>query len=203
VSGGTIARARSFWLRTGHRDRLTAQLEERIGRLHGTVLDVGGGRDAPHDDAWSAGVTRIRLDISLAHRPNVVADALRLPFGERCVDAVTMFEVLEHVANPWEAIDEAWRVLRPGGSLLGSAPLVWPIHGDPDDYFRFTEAGLRTLLHRFETASLSPIGNHYSAAWILVSARSRSARVLNPIIRGIGRRSDPRCPEGYVFSARR
>lgn len=203
MSSGTVARARAFWLRTGHRDRLTAQVRDRIGRLRGTVLDIGGGREAPHDDAWSAGTRRVRLDVSPKHGPDVVADALRLPFGDERVDAITMFEVLEHLASPWQAVDEARRVLRRGGTLLGSAPLIWPIHGDPDDYFRFTESGLRSLLRRFETVSLLPIGNHYSAAWVLVSARSRLARTLNPALRMIGRRADPRCPEGYVFSARR
>jgi SAM-dependent methyltransferase len=203
VSGGSIARARGFWTRTGHRDRLTAAVRGRIGALRGTVLDVGGGRDAPHDEAWNPSVRLIRLDVSAAHRPDVVADATRLPVGDGRLDAVTMFEVLEHVASPWAMIDEARRVVRPGGALLGSAPLVWPIHGDPDDYFRFTEAGLRAMLTGFEAVTVIPIGNHVSAAWILLSARSRIARSLNPALRGIGRRADPRCPEGYVFSARR
>lgn len=178
-------------------------LRERIGALRGTVLDVGGGRDAPHDDAWGPEARRFRLDISPAHAPDLVADVLRLPFADRGIDAVTMFEVLEHVPNPWEAIEEARRVLRPGGTLLGSAPLVWPIHGDPDDYFRFTDAGLRALLRGFDAVSVAPFGNHYSAAWILLAARSRVARSLNPAFRRLGGRTDPRCPEGYVFSARR
>jgi SAM-dependent methyltransferase len=203
VSSRPVDRARAFWRRTGHRDRLTAQVRRRIADLRGVVVDIGGGRDAPHDDAWDAGATRIRVDLSPAHAPDVVADALRLPFADERVDAVAMFEVLEHVARPWEAIEEAWRVLRPSGTLLGSAPLVWPIHGDPDDYYRFTEAGLRELLRRFEAVSVIPIGNHYSSAWILVAARSRVARSLNPLLRGIGRREDRACPEGYVFSARR
>jgi SAM-dependent methyltransferase len=114
-----------------------------------------------------------------------------------------MFEVLEHVPNPRTAIEEAGRVLREGGTLLGSAPLVWPIHGDPHDYFRFTDAGIRALLDGFRGVRLVPLGNHYSAAWIVVMARSRVARLLNPAMRRLGRRADPRCPEGYVFSASR
>ena len=196
-------RLRAFWLRTGHRERLTALLAERIPQLHGLVLDVGGGRDAPHDDAWPAEVRRLRIDVSPTHRPDVMGDAGHLPVRDGSVDAVTMFEVLEHVPNPWTAIEEAGHVLREGGTLLGSAPLVWPIHGDPHDYFRFTDAGIRALLHGFEDVRLVPIGNHYSAAWIVVTARSKVARLLNPAMRRVGRRADPRCPEGYVFSARR
>jgi SAM-dependent methyltransferase len=203
VFGRTTARAREFWTRTGHRERLTALLVPRIGLLEGRVLDVGGARDAPHDRAWNPRARRIRVDVSPAHRPDVVGDAHRLPFGNQALDVVTMFEVLEHLSEPWTAIEEARRVLRAGGTLLGSAPLVWPIHGDPDDYFRFTEAGLRVLLARFSEVSIAPIGNHYSAAWILVSARSRLARAFNPAVRRFGGRPDRGAPEGYVFSARR
>ena len=164
---------------------------------------MGGGRHAPHDSAWGTEVRRFRLDVSPVHRPHVVGDASRLPLRDASIDVVTMIEVLEHVPEPWRAVDEARRVLRPGGVLVGSAPLVWPIHADPHDYFRFTDAGLRALLGGFQDASLTPIGNHYSAAWILVSARSRLVRVLNPLLRRFGRRADPGCPEGYVFIARR
>ncbi|MGH2634809.1 MAG: class I SAM-dependent methyltransferase [Actinomycetota bacterium] len=197
------ARVRTYWLRTGRRERVTALLSQRISRLGGTVLDVGGGRRAPHDDSWRSGTRRVRLDLSPIHAPDIVGDARRLPIRDAGVDVVTIVEVLEHVADPWQVLDEAWRVLRPGGTVLGSAPFVWPVHGDPDDYFRFTEAGLRALLHRFEPVVVVPIGNHYSAAWNLVTARSRAARILNPAFRRLTRRADGRCPEGYVFEARR
>jgi SAM-dependent methyltransferase len=178
-------------------------LDVRIRELRGTVLDVGGGRHGGHDEAWGAGVRRFRLDLSEVHRPDLVGDALHLPVRDGSLDVVAMVEVLEHVPDPWRAVEEARRVLRPGGVLLGSAPLVWPIHGDPHDYFRFTDAGLRVLLRGFADATFAPIGNHYSAAWVLVTARSRLARVLNPVVRGFGKRADARCPEGYVFIARR
>jgi SAM-dependent methyltransferase len=199
----TLRSFREFWTRTGHRERLTALLVPRIRHLEGRVLDVGGARDAPHDAAWSPRARRIRIDVSPAHRPDVIGDALALPFANEAMNVVTMFEVLEHLSEPWLAIEEARRVLGPGGTILGSAPLVWPIHGDPDDYFRFTEAGLRALLRGFSDVRVVPFGNHYSAAWILVSTRSRMARAFNPALRRLGGRPDPRAPEGYVFSARR
>lgn len=182
---------------------MTRLLSDRISSLRGTVLDVGGGRGAPHDRFWTPGARRIRLDISIVHRPDVVGDAMRLPLADGSVDVILMVEVLEHVAEPWRVVLEAHRVLRPGGALLGSAPFVWPVHGDPDDYFRFTAAGLRSMLRGFDSAEVVPIGNHYSAAWSLVMARSRTARTLNPAMRLLTRRADARCPEGYVFHARR
>ena len=197
----SLGELRAYWVRTGHRDRLVRALEGPLGELSGTVLDVGGGRDAPHDASWGQEVRRWRLDILIAHRPDVVGDAGRLPIRDGSVDAVAMMEVLEHVPRPWEVLDEIWRVLRPGGVLVGSAPLVWPIHGDPDDYFRFTDSGLRVLLERFSSCQTIPIGGHVGAAWIVLTSRFRALRLANPVVRRVGRRPDARCPEGYVFIA--
>jgi hypothetical protein len=34
-------------------------------------------------------------------------------------------------------------------------------------------------------------------------SRSRALRVLNPLMRTVGGRADARCPQGYLFTARR
>src|SRR6185369_16042204 len=52
----------------------------------------------------------------------VCGDATRLPLASASVDAVTLFDVLEHIDDDGSALREALRVLRPGGALLISAP---------------------------------------------------------------------------------
>jgi SAM-dependent methyltransferase len=133
----------------------------------------------------------------------VQADAARLPVRDASADAVVMVELLEHVPDPGAAIDEAWRVLRAGGALVASVPFVAPVHGDPGDFYRFSEFGIRHLVRRFEAVQVRPLGNHFGAAWALVAARSRALRLLNPLMRRLGGRPDPRCPQGYLFVARR
>ena len=112
-----------------------------------------------------------------------------------------MFEVLEHIADPFAAAREAHRALVEGGTFLGSAPFVWPIHGDPFDYFRFSADGLRSLLAPFADVRVRPLGNALGAAWVLIASRSRAARTLNPVFRGLGSRPDERCPQAYIFIA--
>jgi SAM-dependent methyltransferase len=65
-------------------------------------------------------------------------------------DFVVCTEVLEHVLQPFDAVAEIRRVLRPGGLLIASAPFNFRIHGPLPDCWRFTEHGWRSLLRDFQ-----------------------------------------------------
>jgi 2-polyprenyl-3-methyl-5-hydroxy-6-metoxy-1,4-benzoquinol methylase len=45
-----------------------------------------------------------------------------LPIASDCADVVIMSELIEHLVDPDTALDEAWRMLKPGGTLLLSTP---------------------------------------------------------------------------------
>jgi 2-polyprenyl-3-methyl-5-hydroxy-6-metoxy-1,4-benzoquinol methylase len=49
-------------------------------------------------------------------------DGPRLPIASRAADVVIMSELIEHVVDTDSVLDQAWRVLKPGGSLLLSTP---------------------------------------------------------------------------------
>jgi len=119
-----------------------------IGSVSGRVLDVGAG------DRWiqahlAPGADYVALDSAATGRqmyrarPDVFADAARLPFADACFDGVVCLEVLEHVRDPQRVLEEIARVLRPGGRAWLSMPFLYPIHDAPHDYQRFTAHGLR------------------------------------------------------------
>jgi SAM-dependent methyltransferase len=99
------------------------------------ILEVGGGRGGLTPLLYPrARVTNLDFDFSFAtapsnRQPNVrflCGDAAALPFPAESFDAVTMFDLLEHVPDDHTAVREAFRVLRPGGVLLISSPnLEW------------------------------------------------------------------------------
>ncbi len=75
-------------------------------------------------------------------------DILNLPFEDESFGWVLSDQVLEHVAgNPLQAIDECHRVLKPGGIAVHTTCHIYPIHGEPNDFWRFTPHGLK-LLHQ-------------------------------------------------------
>lgn len=61
-------------------------------------------------------------------------------------DCVVLTEVLEHTKQPFDAIAEVRRLLRPGGVLLISTPFSLRIHGPYPDAWRITEYGYKVLL---------------------------------------------------------
>lgn len=90
---------------------------ERLARAQlSPVIDVGGGQgrlaqllpDVVVVDSSPA-------QLADAADPKVRADARSLPFGAGVVGAVTMLWMLYHLDDPVVAIEEARRVLRPGG----------------------------------------------------------------------------------------
>jgi SAM-dependent methyltransferase len=66
-----------------------------------------------------------------------------LPSPQDSFDGVLSSQVLEHVIDPALYLREAFRVLKPGASLVLSTHGSWAYHPDPSDYWRWTVDGLR------------------------------------------------------------
>jgi len=97
------------------------------------ILEVGGGRSGLARTLYpGARVTTLDLDPAYAESELnrgervrfVQGDATDLPFPDHAFDAVTLFDVLEHIPDDAAAAREALRVLRPGGHVLVSTPHV-------------------------------------------------------------------------------
>jgi SAM-dependent methyltransferase len=74
-----------------------------------------------------------------------VCDLGAIPVEDCRYDAVLFSQVMEHLPRPAEALNELFRVLKPGGRLLFSAPLYYEEHGQPYDFYRYTQFGIRSL----------------------------------------------------------
>lgn len=95
------------------------------------ILEVGGGQSGVTTLLYpQAKVTNLDLNPEYANVPCnqqervsfVCGDATTLPFPDHSFDAITMFDLLEHVLDHEKAVSEALRVLRPGGFILISTP---------------------------------------------------------------------------------
>lgn len=92
-----------------------------VGSSRVKKLVVNGRND------WTNLVT---LDINADHHPDIVWDleALPLPFADNEFDEIHAYEVLEHTGQQgdykffFSQFSEFWRILKPGGYLIGSCP---------------------------------------------------------------------------------
>jgi SAM-dependent methyltransferase len=94
---------------------------------------------------------------------DLAGDIHALPLKVNAFAAVINVEVLEHLAEPEQALGEMFRVLRPGGRLYLIAPQGWEEHNAPHDYFRFTKYGLRYLFEKtgYRVISITPLGGYF------------------------------------------
>ena len=104
------------------------------------VLDLGGNkvRKRGQFDVGRYDLRVVYANLSTVKRPDVQADAEHVPFEGGSFDTVICSELLEHVPDPSAVLRESHRVLRSGGILMICVPFLFPIHGDPHDYGRYT-----------------------------------------------------------------
>jgi SAM-dependent methyltransferase len=95
--------------------------------------------------------SHIGCDIQPGLGVDRIEDVHHLTFADESVGTVISLETLEHVADPIRAVQEMYRVLKPGGVLAISSLMFFPIHAHPWDYWRFTPEGFELLLEPFES----------------------------------------------------
>jgi SAM-dependent methyltransferase len=161
-----------------------------IGTGSGFVLELAG------DTGWSGvrgvepsadAIAKARPDI----RPRIARDVMRSGLFEAgSFDAVTMFQVLDHMPDPSTLLKECRRVLRPGGVVLAfnhnvtawSARLLGersPII-DVEHTYLYSPRTMRRLFEQegYDVISVTPALNTYSLSYLAqllpLSARAKA-----------------------------
>lgn len=84
---------------------------ERAGQAHATVFDLT-------EDMLIAGSKRAEAEKMAGSLDWVTGDAMALPFADNSFDVYTISFGIRNVTRPQDALNEAFRVLRPGGRLM-------------------------------------------------------------------------------------
>ena len=136
-------------------------------------LAVGGGPIRFHP-------TLVNLNVEPLENVDVVADAHHLPYADDSVGAIQCEAVLEHLENPFQAVREMYRVLRPGGEAYCVTPFLQSFHGYPNNFFNPTREGHRHLFGRagFEVAEAEVC---VGPSWMISSLLVEYVSLLIPV----------------------
>jgi len=131
-----------------------AQYEKVIKKYSkGLLLDLGCG-NVPYYEIYKDNVIdNVCVDWgnSLHKNPylDIEADLNKpFPFEDDSFDSILCADVLEHIAEPHQFINEIGRVLNPGGNAIIMVPFLYWLHEEPHDYFRYTKHALKHLVEK-------------------------------------------------------
>ncbi len=150
------------------------------------VVDVGCGTKPYLPWLRSCAGSYLGVDAYPGPYVDRVSPAERLDFlAAGSVDLVLSTQTLEHVESPARVVAEARRVLRPGGVALLSTHGVFPFHGQPQDFWRWTHLGLKRLFEEagFESVEVRPTDGIASAVLGLVDFYAYSLGDRLPVFR--------------------
>ena len=102
-----------------------------------------------------------------------VCEVTAVPLPGGSLDAILCTEVIEHLPNPMAALDEFRRLLKPGGKLWLTSPLLSHLHMEPYHYYGgFTRYWYEFWLPKkgFTIDSITPVGGPGQACVVFLQS---------------------------------
>lgn len=134
-------------------------VERLAARLPGPVLEVGSRDYGNTQDLRGLfPPDREYVGVDMEAGPGVdltmdlTEDFARIDanLGGRRFGTIFCLSVLEHCAQPFRMAENLTALLEPDGWLCLSVPFAWRLHDYPNDLWRFTPDGVRTLFPLIE-----------------------------------------------------
>ena len=123
-------------------------MEKYREHIAGDVLEIQG---TAYTQVCGHNVRRSdSIDIDPQHGTTFVCDlaASERVLASNAYDCFLLPNTLNHLKDPVASLQQALRVIRPGGTILATAPTLTPLTPDFSEYQRFTVAGLREIGQR-------------------------------------------------------
>jgi len=123
--------------------------------LNGKTIDVGGGKHADYLSFMKKDSQFELLHYDVKTGAEIDFEKDLLPAEDGAYDTVLFLNVMEHIFNHQHIANEVVRIVRPGGRLIGFTPFLMLFHGDPNDYFRYTDEALQKILEKTSATNIT------------------------------------------------
>ncbi len=129
--------------------------------LDGVILDVGGGRRSGYHELIKGNHSFYVINLDPGCDPDAFVDIEKpFPIESEKFDHAICLNVMEHIFEFDHVFREQLRCVKKGGTLIFATPMVYHIHGSPDDYLRYTASAYRRLAEKYncKIILIEPIG---------------------------------------------
>jgi len=154
------------------------------GDVGGALLEIGCGNGFFLEEALKCGYTIVQgvepgkgiVEQAKENiRPNIVCDVMHPGlFPPMTFDAICLFQVFDHIADPNELLSECYKILKPNGLMLfinhnissfsarllkEKSPIV-----DIEHTYLYSPTTMQKIVlkHNFEVNAIMPVANRYS-----------------------------------------
>jgi SAM-dependent methyltransferase len=114
--------------------------------LEGSVLDLGGSKKSKYQKLFKGNHQITTVNFDKGTKPEIFHNLEEtLPTENDSYDNVLLINVLEHIYNYKQLVEESFRVLKTGGQVVVAVPFMFPTHPSPSDFQRFTKEALEKI----------------------------------------------------------
>lgn len=160
---------------------------EKYGKKTGKLFDVGAATGFFLNIARKRGYEVSGVEVSgfaaeIARKKGLVmyeGDIKNIKLNDSSQDIVTMFDVVEHMSDPFSEINEAYRILKPSGLIIINTPngnsllarllkTSWHLVAPPEHLYYFSPKNLENYLSKngFTVLYSGTIGKCFTISYI-------------------------------------
>tara|TARA_B100000161_G_scaffold80293_1_gene55675 strand:+ start:46 stop:570 length:525 start_codon:yes stop_codon:yes gene_type:complete len=124
------------------------------------ILEIGSGdvsinQSAEHIFTNAKLFVQTDVNKNYGHKYLDITNEIQI---EEKFDLVLCTNVLEHIFDVTSAIKNLNYLLKEKGHLVVSVPFIYPLHDEPEDFWRFTEHALNKLFSDFKILTIKRTG---------------------------------------------
>jgi len=152
--------------RSALRILMNREIAKNCKNITGSIIDIGSG-NSEYYRLFGRNALITRTDIDPSSGAELIFDANeKFPIKSNTFDYVFCMNVLEHLREPQNLVNESYRILRKGGTIFLGVPFLYPYHSNAvsADCFRYTHDGVTHMLAKagFSRIKVQRLGGRFT-----------------------------------------